>query len=109
MEGQTARSKVTMSQSKQRIALLIAVVIPLVVGVIAHRSGGVAAAIPPAFAIALLVIGAWAILGAVLLKFHLVRPGRMWGHSAAGSLLVGAGCLLWGIADYLREVNYLWE
>ena len=97
-----------MSQSKQRIALLIAVVIPLVVGVLARTTGiRIPAAVHSGLDIGLMVLGVMAILGAILLKFQFVQPGQIWGQSSAGNFLIGAACFSWGIAPYLSDANNL--
>ena len=71
----------------------------VVAGALAYQVGvGVPTWIETGVPIVLLAMGALGVLGAALLKLAHVQRGRIWGESWIGSLLVGAGCLLWGLS-----------
>ena len=65
---------------------------------------GNTARVGSALSVLLLGGGAFGIFAGLLLMLQRVRPSRVWGFSAVGTLLTGVGLLLWGI-DGLFQIE----
>ena len=65
---------------------------------------GNTALVRSALSFLMLGLGAFGIFAGLLLKLQRVRPGRVWGFSAAGTFLTGVGVSLLGI-DGLFQIE----
>ena len=58
--------------------------------------------------VGMLVCGLWGPLAGLGLRLGKVQPGKIWGYSALGNLLMGSGGLLGGLVALYGELLIWW-